>query len=160
MDTGIDIFTTGTGETALRVLEAHPAARAVLLDANPAILALARQRVPPERAESWEVRQLQSELPDGPFDLVVSALAVHHLDATAKRDLFGRLATVVRPDGRFVLADVVVPERPEDAVTPLEPGFDLPDRTSDLLAWLADAGFRAEIAWSSRDLAVIAATRL
>ena len=36
-----------------------------------------------------------------------------------KRDLFGRVREELTPGGRFVLADVVVPERPEDAVTPV-----------------------------------------
>jgi tRNA (cmo5U34)-methyltransferase len=53
----------------------------------------------------------------------VSALAVHHLTAEAKADLFRRAAEALSPAGRFVLGDVVVPARPEDAVIPLEEGF-------------------------------------
>jgi tRNA (cmo5U34)-methyltransferase len=89
----------------------------------------------------------------------VSALVVHHLDSAAKADLFRRVAAVVRPGGRFVLGDVVVPERPEDAVIELTAGFDLPDPATDQLAWLAAAGFDARVVWSERDLAVLVASR-
>jgi cyclopropane fatty-acyl-phospholipid synthase-like methyltransferase len=80
---------------------------------------------------------------------------VHHLDADGKRDLFGRVRSVLRPDGRIVLGDVVVPERPEDAVTPITPEYDLPDRVPDLLAWLQEAGFQTSLVWAERDLAVL-----
>jgi tRNA (cmo5U34)-methyltransferase len=96
-------------------------------------------------------------VPRGPFDLVFSALAVHHLDAAEKRDLFGRVAAELRAGGAFVLGDVVVPDRAEDAVTPLTPGFDLPDRPADLVRWLEEAGFESRVTWQHRDLAVIAA---
>ena len=55
---------------------------------------------------------------DGQFDLVFSALAVHHLDTAGMEDLFRRVAGVLSPGGRFVLGDVVVPRDPSDVVTP------------------------------------------
>ncbi len=59
--------------------------------------------------------------------------------------------------GRFALADVVVPEDPADAVTPLSAGYDKPDTAVDVLDWLRGAGFRADIVWNKRDLAVFVA---
>jgi hypothetical protein len=56
-----------------------------------------------------------------------------------------------------VLGDVVVPEDPADARTPLTPGFDQPSPVADQLRWLKDAGFAARVAWQSGDLAVIVA---
>jgi tRNA (cmo5U34)-methyltransferase len=140
---------TGTGVTAQAVRGVHPAARLVGIDESPEMLNEATL----DNAELL-VRRIEEPLPDGPFDLVFSALAVHHLDPDAKRDLFRRVAAVLFPGGRFVLGDVVVPERPEDAVTPLSPEFDLPERLHDLLDWLEDAGFRATMTWQQRDLAV------
>jgi tRNA (cmo5U34)-methyltransferase len=90
-------------------------------------------------AADLRLQDLREALPEGPFDLVFSALAVHHLDGPAKADLFARVAAVLAPGGRFVLADVVVPEDPADVVTPLDAGFDLPETVPDLLAWLGDA---------------------
>jgi cyclopropane fatty-acyl-phospholipid synthase-like methyltransferase len=96
-------------------------------------------------------------LPPGPFDLVVSALAVHHLGGTEKADLFGRVAAELRPRGRFVLGDVVIPQDPADAVTPLTDGHDRPSTADAQLRWLADAGFRATVTWCERDLVVLRA---
>src|SRR5262252_10519551 len=87
---------TGTGETAVRVLAHHPDARWVGIDASEAMLARARERLPDA---DLRLQRLEDELPPGPFDLVVSALAVHHLDGAGKRNLFGRVAQVLDPGG-------------------------------------------------------------
>ena len=47
-----------------------------------------------------------------PLRAVVSSLAVHHLDAAAKRALFADLHAALTPGGVFVLADVVRPAMP------------------------------------------------
>jgi tRNA threonylcarbamoyl adenosine modification protein (Sua5/YciO/YrdC/YwlC family) len=145
---------TGTGETARRLLEHHPEAVLLGIDESEAMLSAARSALPVDRAE-LRVQRLEDPLPAGPFDLVASALAVHHLDAVAKADLVTRVHDVLAPGGRFVLADVVVPADPADAVTSLTPGFDKPSSVEEQLAWLADAGFEARVTWSYFDLAVI-----
>jgi tRNA (cmo5U34)-methyltransferase len=147
----------GTGETARGVLDLHPAARLVGVDVSPEMLERARRELPAGRVESLRVAELADPLPEGPFGLVFSALAVHHLEGAGKADLFRRVAAVLAPGGRFVLGDVVVPERPEDAVTPCTPGYDFPDRAADQLAWLLEAGLAARVEWADRDLAVISA---
>lgn len=147
---------TGTGETAHRLLARHPDAVLIGVDASEPMLAAARAALPADRAQ-LRVARLEDPLPPGPFDLVVSALAVHHLDAASKADLFARVRDALLPDGRFVLADLVVPEDPEDAVTSLTDGFDRPSTAEEQLEWLAAAGFDASIVWRNRDLAVIVA---
>lgn len=144
----------GTGETAHRVLQRQPSARLVAIDASTEMVRLASQAFP---EADVRVGRIQDPLPEGPYDLVVSALAVHHLPSEEKVDLFSRVAECLTEGGRFVLGDVVVPERPEDATTPIEPGVDLPDRLVDQLEWLAAAGFAPRVAWKKADLAVIAA---
>jgi tRNA (cmo5U34)-methyltransferase len=106
---------------------------------------------------SLQVARLQVPLPEGPFDLVASALCVHHLRGHEKQDLFARVRSVLSPGGRFVLADVIVPPQPADAVTSLSPGFDHPSSLADQLAWLASAGLPARVAWQHADLAVVVA---
>jgi tRNA (cmo5U34)-methyltransferase len=150
---------SGTGETARRVLERHPNARIVLVDSSAEMLAAACEALAEDRVESVLVQQLEDPLPPGPFDLVVSALAVHHLESVDKKVLFQRIAGVLKPGGRFVLADVIVAQDPELASTPVASEFDRPDRLDDQLTWMAEAGFEARVVWSSRDLAVIAARR-
>jgi tRNA (cmo5U34)-methyltransferase len=144
----------GTGETARRVRARHPEASWTGVDASRAMLDRARDTLPDA---DLRLSRLQDPLPAGPFDLVVSALAVHHLDADEKRDLFRRVAESLRPGGWFVLGDVVVPERPEDAQIEIDWVVDLPDRAADQLAWLSHAGFDAELVWSHRDLTVLKA---
>jgi tRNA (cmo5U34)-methyltransferase len=146
---------TGTGETAARVLALYPEAVLVGVDESAAMLAHARSRLG-DRLE-LRVGRLEAQLPAGSFDLVVSALAVHHLNAHGKRDLFRRVADVLRPGSRFVLADVVVPEREEEAITPLSPEYDFPDRLDDQLRWLEEAGLDPRVVWTNMDLAVVAA---
>ena len=145
---------TGTGETAKHVLREHPAARLIGIDNSQAMLTVARDVLP--EAELI-VQALEDPLPAGPFELVFSALAVHHLDGNGKRDLFRRVAAVLAPAGRFVLADVIIPTDPSNARIPLSPKFDRPDLLDDQLAWLTAAGFDTRPTWLADDLAVIAA---
>ena len=147
---------TGTGETAARLLEVHPGAALVGVDESESMLDAARARLDRTRVD-LRVARLQDELPDGPFDLVASALCVHHLVAEEKRSLFSRIRSVLAPGGRFVLADVIVPEHPRDAVIELTPGWDNPSRLEEQLRWLGDAGFATEVVWHHRDLAVVRA---
>jgi tRNA (cmo5U34)-methyltransferase len=150
---------TGTGETSRRVLSVHPDARLVGIDESPDMLAAARRALPTERVELM-VRRIEDPLPEGPFDLVVSALTVHHLDGPGKTELFVRIANVLRPGGLFLMADVVVPDDPADAITPLTPDYDMPDRTEDLLVWLRAARFEPTVEWSAKDLAIIRSERV
>jgi tRNA threonylcarbamoyl adenosine modification protein (Sua5/YciO/YrdC/YwlC family) len=149
---------TGTGETARRVLERHPESTLVGVDENEGMLAVAGSQLPRERVE-LRVGRIEEPLPDGSFDLVTSALCVHHLDGAGKADLFGRVRDALVPGGMFVLGDVVVPVDPADATTPLTPGYDRPSPLTDQLSWLADAGFEPSVAWQAGDLAVVAARR-
>jgi len=146
---------TGTGETALRVQAEHPGASWVGIDASEAMLARARERIP---GADLRLQRLEDELPVGPFDLVVSALAVHHLDGAGKQALFSRVAGVLRPGGLFVLGDVVVPPPGQKGPIEIDWVMDLPDSVEDQLVWLREAGFEAEASSVRVDLAVFRAT--
>jgi tRNA (cmo5U34)-methyltransferase len=146
----------GTGETARRCMAAHPAAAVVVVDASERMLEIAGATL----GEHVDVRRgrLEDPLPEGPFDLVASALAVHHPDGPGKADLFRRVAASLSPGGRFVMADVVVPEKPVAEPAPLDPAVDLPDRLDDLLLWLRNAGLTTQLHWAQQDLAVVSGT--
>jgi tRNA (cmo5U34)-methyltransferase len=146
---------TGTGETALRVLARNPGARLTGIDASEAMLAAARARLPADA--DLRVQRLEDPLPEGPFDLVVSVLAVHHLDGDGKRALFTRVSRITRT---FVLGDVVVPERPEDAVIEIDGVYDTPSTVAEQLEWLREAGFaHVDARMITTDLAVLTARR-
>jgi tRNA (cmo5U34)-methyltransferase len=146
----------GTGETARRLLARHPDASLVGVDASAAMLSAAREALPAGRVE-LRLGRLEDPLPPGPFDLIASALAVHHLSDGSKAALFGRVRAALGTAGRFVLADVVVPEDPAGAVVSLTPGFDRPSGVAEQLAWMRAAGFDPTVTWRRRDLAVIVA---
>ena len=144
---------TGTGETALHVLAQHPSARWTGIDASEPMLARARERLPDA---DLRASRLEDPLPSGPFDLVVSVLAVHHLAGDAKRDLFTRIAQV---SDTFVLGDVVVPERPEEVAIEIDGVYDVPSSVAEQLEWLEHAGFDAHATQIRPDLAVFVARR-
>jgi tRNA (cmo5U34)-methyltransferase len=53
------------------------------------------------------------------------------------------------------MADVVVPEDPDDAVTPLSEGFDHPSSLPELRGWLDDAGFSVSVVGGWKDIVVL-----
>ena len=131
----------GTGETARRLLERYPDGALTGLDSSPEMVFRAR-----EMGIDVRLARMEDPLPDGPWDLVISVLSVHHLDADGKRDLFRR----VREHSRaLVIGDVV---QADVRVTPIEAGFDFPDPAADVAEWCG-----GEVVWEADDLAVVRA---
>jgi len=95
----------GTGLLAGAVARAYPASELVLLDGSAAMLERAHASLG-EKA-SYVVGELGDELPAGPWDAVVSAVAIHHLEHPAKRELFARIRAGLSPGGVFVNAEQV-----------------------------------------------------
>ncbi len=147
----------GTGATSSVVAHHHPEAVLVLADASAEMLAVATAVLPPAQVEAVVVGDLVDAFPEGPFDQVVSALAIHHLDAARKRALFAKIRAVLDPGGVFMMGDLVVPDDPGEALIELTPDHDRPDRLVDLLAWLEAAGFDASVEWTRNDLVVVRA---
>jgi len=103
----------GTGLLAGLVARRHPSARLTLLDFSEEMLARARQRfagapVPVE----IRVGDSRSAPLGGPWDAIVSALSIHHLQDAEKRDLSARAFAALAPGGIFVNADNVCAEDP------------------------------------------------
>jgi tRNA (cmo5U34)-methyltransferase len=98
----------GTGLLSAAVLAAHPEAAVELLDGSEPMLTEARERLG-AAVTAVHIADMDGPLPAGPFDAVVSALAIHHLDDAAKRRLFARVREVLGPGGAFVNAEQVAP---------------------------------------------------
>jgi tRNA (cmo5U34)-methyltransferase len=94
----------GTGLLSAWIAEAHPQARFVLQDASPAMLERASEMLG-DRIEEVVVSDFADPLPAGPFDAVVSSLAIHHIADDAKRDLYARTLDVLAPGAWFVNAE-------------------------------------------------------
>ena len=144
----------GAGETAKRVLGMHPQAHLVGVDSSEEMLRGAAEALPHDRVTLVQ-QDLQAELPEGSFDLVTSALAIHHLIDDAKRGLFLRVAERLVPGGRFVMGDVVLPHDPTDGLIEIESGYDFPGRIDDQVRWMTEAGFATEVLWVCKDLALL-----
>lgn len=100
----------GTGLFSAMVAARLPDARIHLVDVSGAMLSEARRRFAsaPASGVSFEVRDYTEGSLGGPWDLVVSALSIHHLADDAKRALFARVFDSLRPGGLFVDADQVL----------------------------------------------------
>jgi tRNA (cmo5U34)-methyltransferase len=146
----------GAGETAQRVLRIHPESRLVGIDSSAEMLHGAAQILPRDRVSLLQ-QDLSAALPDETFDLVISALAIHHLEGNGKAKLFLDVARRLSGAGLFVLGDVVIPEDPADAVIENEPGYDFPSKVADQLRWMRQAGLTSEVLWVRQDLAVLKA---
>jgi tRNA (cmo5U34)-methyltransferase len=141
---------TGDGRLLALVRSAHPAAECVGLDASPEMLRRARQRFSGDPLVQLHAHDLDGPLPlAGPFDAVVSGLAIHHLEDSRKRELLGEIHTLLTPGGVFANLDLVTSasatqhDRFRREIGRVED--DPSDRLASLceqLAWLAEAGFR------------------
>jgi tRNA (cmo5U34)-methyltransferase len=101
----------GTGLMSRAVLSRYPHAELVLLDGAAEMIEQARTQLDGERAR-FVVADLRAELPEGRFDAVVSALAIHHLEHEDNRDLLRRIVRVLRPGGAYVNAEHVAGPSP------------------------------------------------
>jgi tRNA (cmo5U34)-methyltransferase len=140
---------TGDGRMLALVRSRNPGSAAVGLDSSAPMLARAAARFDGDASVQLRAHDLATPLvEDGPFDVVVSGLAVHHLEDTRKRELFAEVHGLLAPGGVFASLDLVSSASPQ-----LHERFrqeigrtedDPSDRLADLAAqlqWLRDAGF-------------------
>jgi len=66
-----------------------------------------RRLIPLGEDATYVTGDLASPLPAGPWDAIVSALAIHHLEDDGKRDLFARAHDALGDGGVFVNAEQV-----------------------------------------------------
>jgi tRNA (cmo5U34)-methyltransferase len=101
----------GTGLLSAEIARALPGVQLELLDGSVQMLSEARRRLGPA-VTAVHVRDMAQPLPEGPFDAVVSALAIHHLEDSDKRQLFRRVLERLAPGGVFVNAEQVLGPAP------------------------------------------------
>ena len=107
----------GTGLLSAVVAERFPAARVTLVDVSEEMLRVARRRFAgqPGRFEFRVMDYARESLPGEPggFDLIVSALSVHHLAHGDRRETVRKIHVSLRSGGWFVNADQISGETPE-----------------------------------------------
>jgi len=169
----------GTGALSARCLRHARAARVIGIDADTAMLPLARRRLG-RRATLTQGNFTRIELP--PADAVVATLALHHVRTrAAKSRLYTRIRAALRPGGVLLSGDC----HPSDNrarwlaqrelwLQHLQRTYTRPKAEQLLRDWshedtymplrtemvlLQEAGFRAiDVAWRRGGFAVIAAT--
>jgi len=179
----------GCGDGALTqlVVDAYPSAEVVMVDFSEPMLERAGERLRRMRVQGTLVRAdlndpaWTARLPGGRFDAVVSGLAIHHLPAQRKRELFAELFGLLEPGGVFVNMDYVLVEGPlrglfdEKKMEALradaaaggggdaqevfvdEDDDDRPDLAEAQVQWLGEAGFeQAEVQFKWAEAAVMA----
>lgn len=174
----------GTGLLSQQVAHAFPRARFLLVDVAERMLDVARERFAgePDGRFRYATGDLVSFALPPRQDVVLSALAIHHLDDAGKRDLFARVHAALVPGGVFVNAEQVLGESDEIERAQQEswrarvrangvPEADLAaalermtaDRMAtlgDQLRWLEDAGFHhVRCAFRDERFAVYCGTR-
>lgn len=158
---------TGDGRLVARVLDARPAiTHAVAVDRSEPMLERARRRFADDDRVTVTAHDLTADVGmlGEAFDVVVSGFAIHHLEHDRKRELFGEVRRILRPDGLFANLEVV-----ESATPRLHAEFlrlisredgDPEDRLAPVdaqLRWMEDAGLvDVDCLWRWRGFAVLA----
>ncbi len=104
----------GDGSLAEQLLAWRPNARLTLVDGATEMLAAAARRL----GKRQNVRSvhvafdsiIRGESPLGPFDVVVSSFAIHHLTPGERVALFFRVMEMLPPGGWFLNIDVALPD--------------------------------------------------
>jgi len=95
----------GTGRLLRKAKEQWPDAKLVGVDAADKMIEQARRLFP--QAEFHVAMAESLPLPDASVDIAFSTLSFHHWENQAKG--VSEVARVLRPDGKFLLADITVP---------------------------------------------------
>jgi tRNA (cmo5U34)-methyltransferase len=108
----------GTGLLSAMIAGRFPRSRVTLVDLSVEMLRVARRRLAgePGRFEFRTMDYARKPLPltDGGYDLVVSALSIHHLTHGDKKELFGKVRRSLTVGGYFVNADQIAGDTPEE----------------------------------------------
>jgi tRNA (cmo5U34)-methyltransferase len=173
----------GTGLFSAWVLEKFPAARLTLMDISENMLEVARQRFASRPETQYVTCDYSRAGLGGPYDIVCSALSIHHLEPEDKRRLFHRIHAALRPGAIFVNADQADGETPyfrqrylgywndflqsgpmsaehHAEILKRRDTLDKNDKLSDQLAWLREAGFAdVDVVYKNRTFIVTVARK-
>lgn len=159
----------GDGRLTDLVLSARPSVRQVVaFDRSPPMLERARARFAgDDRVEVASRDLLDSIVPLGSFDLMVSGFAIHHLEHDQKRILFDEVVSQLAPGGVFANLEVVAsatPARHAEFLAAIGRTVDDPeDRlapVAEQLAWMSEAGLvNVDCLWRWRGFALLVGER-
>jgi trans-aconitate methyltransferase len=134
----------GTGSITGRVLRRFPGAVTTGVDLDPALLTIARGSFEDEPRARFVTADLTDPawtrlLPYDSYDAVLTATALHWLQAEPLRTLYGQLARLVRPGGVFLNADHM-PDPSTPRINEAERAFTRARQAREKAAGVADWG--------------------
>lgn len=95
----------GTGNLSVLLAKAFPEAQLHLVDVSEESLEVCRQRLGSGERFCFEAADFRELSCDDQFDLVISCIAIHHIEADEKRRLFSKIHQWLVPEGVFSYAD-------------------------------------------------------
>ncbi|MDE5754536.1 MAG: class I SAM-dependent methyltransferase [Oscillospiraceae bacterium] len=104
---------SGTGLLAYYWYQHFPDSEYLLVDIAEDMLHVARKRFQGIQNVSCQSANYSKELPEMPFDMVISALSIHHLENYEKEMLFSRIFNALPAGGLFVNYDQFCAGTPE-----------------------------------------------
>lgn len=169
----------GTGLLSALLLEKYPYASLTLMDISDNMLNVARDRFTQRTGVKYlAIDYRQADL-GGPYDIICSALSIHHLEHDEKRSLYRRIFAALNPGGVFVNAEQVeaetgdehrrnmaywedfirsgpLPESIAREAMARRDALDRMEKASVQLAWLRESGFSSvDIVYKNRMLVVM-----
>ena len=173
----------GTGIFSESLLSRYPKAKLTLIDFAENMLDIAKSKFQ-DRADTLYVLDdyFTHDYGSETFDIVISALSIHHLDSDNKKIFYKNISGLLSDGGEFVNADIACSGDPEadaqdDALWTAfvadnlgegeyldrfmkSKDVDKPSPISDQLLWLREAGFpTAECTFKYLNFAVIYAKK-
>lgn len=97
----------GTGLFSYHIYESNPKLRFTLLDISPEMLKIAKERFNGLGNFQYIETDYNSKNLPGKYDIIVSALSIHHLEDEDKAGLYERIFNALNPGGLFINADQV-----------------------------------------------------
>lgn len=95
----------GTGLLTKFIMDVLPHASYTLIDLSEKMLEIAKSRFSDCHNLNYETKDYVSNFPNGKFDLIVSALSIHHLEENVKQNLYGRIYDSLNDNGCLINLD-------------------------------------------------------
>jgi len=154
---------SGTGLFSSILLNKYPKAHFTLIDLSDKMLSVAKERFAGLDNFDYIVSDYTKYSFDKKFDIIISALSIHHLDALSKKNLYHNCFQWLNDDGIFLNADQVLSpsleienlfssiwrNQVENSGLSAEEiqkayervSFDNPSALDEQMKWLVEAGF-------------------
>jgi tRNA (cmo5U34)-methyltransferase len=96
----------GTGLVSSLILERFPNTEAHVLDMSENMLSKARERFAQNSNVHFYIQDYAQRPIPGSYQLIVSAMSIHHLPDAAKQELIQKIFDALTPNGHFINADL------------------------------------------------------